>query len=261
MSGLHFSDLKHFAVSAAHFKYALDNPKPMTAAMRLGMMVDRMLTGGRVPPMYLGSPDGNMKRQGTAWKDYVKRCAEDGWRAEEIATEPESDEACAIVRAVQQDDLAMQYLTGRPQVELEWETMGVKRVTRGLDVVGPNWFTDLKVTACAKPDRLMRHATDMLWHAQLADYREAARQNGLDVTGGVFLVAIESKPPYVATVLEMSEEMLGEGEKCIHLWLEKYKACVAADAWPGYSQCPVRWEPWQPRGVELTGLEEEAGDG
>lgn len=276
MNPLHFSDLKILGTgSPAHFKYALDHPRTMTPAMRLGMLVDRILTGGRVPPTYPGAPpdpksktgERNMTRQGKAWKAWAASQAVDGnWTEDELPTKTESDEADEIARAVASNDLAMQYLTGRPQVALQWEVMGVVRATRGIDVVGPTWFTDLKVTANAKPDdrHLLRHAVDMQWHAQLADYREAARQNGLDVKGGAYLVTIESKPPYVATVLQASEAILVEGEKCIHLWMERYKQCRDANHWPGYSQCEVVWEPWEPRGIELTGFgddEEEANDG
>lgn len=260
MSPLHFSDLKKLSVSAAHFRYWLDHQKPMTPAMRIGMCVDRILTGGRVPPAYPGSNPGgkknNLKRQGAAWRAFVRAKVAEGWREDEILTAPEDDESHEIARVVAQDELAMEYLDGRPQVALEWTMMDVPRRTRGIDVVGPKRIVELKVSHDVKPDRLMRHATNMLWHAQLADYREAARQNGIDASS-VYLVAVEASPPYVSTVLEVSEEMLAEGEKCIHIWLERYKACAAADFWPGYSQCPVLWEPWQPRGIDLVGFDDE----
>lgn len=263
---LHFSNIKALATSAAHFRYALDHPKPMTGPMLAGMLLDRLLTGGKVPPVYPGSDKGNMNRQGNAWKDWVTSCgAAFGWKPDELPTLSEMDEAHTIAAVVRKDPLAMEYLTGRPQVPLEWETMGVRRVTRGIDVVGGGWISDLKLTADAKPDRLMRHAESMLWHAQLADYREACRQNGIDTSKGVYLVAIESRPPYVSTVLEITDAMLEEGEACVHKWIEKYKGCVASGHWPGYSQVVEKWEPWSVRQgqmPQLIGFEEEsASDG
>jgi hypothetical protein len=256
--GLHFSDLKKIGTSAAHFIHGRKQPRTMTGPMRLGMIVDRILTGGRVPPTYPGSSKGNMNRQGGEWKEWAAdQVLKHGWKLDELATKDESDQADEIARAVSLDEVAMFYLTGRPQVALTWTSMGVKRVTRGIDVVGDGWISDLKITHSADPARLMRHAESMLWHAQLADYREACSQNKISTANGVYLVAIESSAPYVATVLDVTPAMLEEGDRCLHLWIEKFKMCAAANAWPGYAQLPVKWEPWSERMPQLTGFDGE----
>lgn len=251
---VHFSDLKQFARSAAHYRYRIANPPQMNRAMRVGWLVDRSLTGGSVPIAF----DGD--RKNAAWKVWAAhQMAVAGWRIDELPTKAEAVEADEIVRAVNLHDLAMNYLTGEPQVSLRWRMHGVDMRTRGIDVVGDGWITDLKVTNCAEPEQLKRHARRMLWHAQLAAYREAARQNGIATDRGVMLVAIESSAPYPSTVMRLSEEVLADGERCLTQWLEALKACEAADAWPGYVQSVVEMEGYGAE-VELTGFAEEESD-
>lgn len=246
-SVVYYSDLKHFAKSASHFKHHISQVRAMTRSMRVGTVTDRLLTGGVMPGVWAG------ERRGKAWLEY--RAAYEG----DIVTEAEYAEGAAIADAVRTNPLAMQYLTGRPQVTLSWDMQGVQCATRGIDVVGEGWISDLKTTNTAEPEQLKRHARRMLWPAQLAFYREACRQNGISTEEGVFLVCIESKPPYPATVLRLTEEALADGERCIAQWIEQYKACEAAQVWPGYAQSVIPLEGWG-EDVELTGFSEEDGD-
>jgi hypothetical protein len=174
----------------------------------------------------------------------------------------EYDEGIAAAEAVRRrpgNRLALSYLIGRTQVPLRWEMQGVPFSTRGIDVVGDGWITDLKTTQSTEPDRFMYHARNMLWHAQLACYEEACKQNGIDVSKGVFLVGIESKPPNVATVIRLSPEALADGMRCVVAWIEMLKACEANDHWPGYVQCVVDM-PGLDEAPELTGAAFEDED-
>jgi hypothetical protein len=225
---LHFSDLKQFARTPAHFRHAIEHPREATRAMRKGTLTDLTLLGGEPPPIWSGT------RQGKAWKEFAARNA-----GEEICTQAELDEAEQIAAAVKSNALAMKYLTGRAQVRLEWEMLGIRCATRGVDVVGDRWISDLKVTRTAEPERFSWHARSMLWHAQLAFYDEACRQNGIDTSEGCYLVGAEAEAPHPVTVMRVTPRALEAGAKCIHLWLEQLRACEATNEWPGYVQSVV----------------------
>jgi hypothetical protein len=240
---VHFSDLKQFARSPAHYKHAITATRETTRAMRVGTLVDRLLLGGEMPPIWSGD------RRGKEWSAFAAKHA-----FAEICTQAELDDAEQISHAVRANPLAIEYLTGRPQVALTWEMMGVRCATRGVDCVGAGWISDLKVTQTTQPDRYQWHARRMLWNAQLAFYREACRQNGIDTSKGLFLVGVEASPPYPSTVLRLTPRAIEEGEKCVHLWLEQLRACEASGEWPGYVQSVVDFDVEQ--NVELVGLSE-----
>lgn len=292
---VHFSDLKQFARSPAHYKHAVTSPRVTTAAIRRGLIVDRLIFGGDCP-IYPGDDRrGNSwdaftelaagrellvypgERRGKAYKEFVaahpdariftQREHDDAaahvatletgrfYAPEDFVTWKELADAEPIARAVQADELAVQYLAGRHQVALEWEMMGVRCATRGVDCVGAGWISDLKCTQTTQPDRYMWHARRMLWNAQLAFYVEACRQNGIDTSKGVLLVGVEATAPHPVTVLRLTPRALEDGEKCIHLWLEQLRACEATGAWPGYVQSVVDFDVEQD--VELVGLEDD----
>lgn len=247
---IHFSDLKAFAVSPMHYKHACETERIATRPMLIGTIVDRALTNGKAPPTWAGD------RKGNDWKAYRDRMARE-FPSEDVVTQAEVDAAMPMVAAVRANPVVMPYLTGKPQVGMTWEVMGMKCSTRGIDVVGDGWLSDLKATMSAKPGIFEWHAQRQLWHAQLAWYEEGAKQVGIRVDKGLFLVAIESKQPHPSGVFRLSAGALEAGRRCVRLWLEQLRACEQADHWPGYSE---RIEDFDiQENIELEGLEEEDG--
>jgi len=230
---VHFSDLKKFAQSPAHYRHSVECPRETSRPMRIGSLVDMALLTELQPLVYEGD------RRGKAWADF--RLAHLG---QEIYTRAELEDAETIITAARRDPLAREYLgldnpERRTQVPLRWTVDGVPRSTRGVDVLIGNKLVDLKVTNSTQPGRFVWHARRSLWHCQLADYAEACAQNGIDVSGGLFLVGIESSAPYPVTVLRMTPGALEAGRRCLASWMEMYRACADAGQWPGYAQSPV----------------------
>lgn len=87
----------------------------------------------------------------------------------------------------------------------------------------------------------MRDAAARAYHAQLALYRIGLRATGIDVHRAA-IIAVESSQDHDITILELSDRTLQEGEKLLVSWCERYRACVAARAWPGYVQSPIVWD-------------------
>lgn len=230
---VHFSDLKQIAKSPAHYAHSVTQQRETTRPMRIGSIVDRVLLTDEDVPVYAGD------RRGKGWDGFV--AANPG---RELYTQSEWDDAQPIIRAAQNDPMAQEYLglletsKRRTQVPLRWETNGVPRSTRGIDVLYERRLVDLKVTNTTQPGRLVHHARNMLWHAQLADYTDACEQNLLDVVG-LYLVCIEATAPHCVTVLELDRSAIEAGHRCIAGWIETYKVCASSGSWPGYAQSPV----------------------
>jgi len=250
---VHFSDLKQLAKSPAHYLHAVMFPRVATRPMRIGTLVDFALIGDASPIIF----DGD--RRGKAWETF-----RDSFPAgTEIYTRAEAVDAHQIIASARLDPQAREYLglddpTRRTQVPLSWTVNGVPRSTRGVDVLIGNRLVDLKVTNCTEPGRFGWHARKMMWHAQLADYEEACRQNNIDVSGGLYLVGIESTAPHCVTVLRMTPAALEEGRRCVASWIETFKSCAESNQWPGYVQSPVDLDVDAPSFGEAEELDEEA---
>jgi hypothetical protein len=243
---VHFSELKTLALSPAHYRYAIlaaraeaegMRQRDVTPAMRLGMLVDMLLLTDREP---IVAGDTRVSARYKAARARVPPEVE-------VFTETELERSMAVVKAARAHAVARDYLglddpERRTQVPLRWETRGIERSTRGVDVLTKGRLVDLKVTASTQPDRFARHARRMAWHCQIADYLDAARQNGIDVSGGGFLLGIEAAPPHPVTALRIGEEVRLEAEKTLAGWLETLRASELADAWPGYAEEAVEFE-------------------
>ena len=233
-----FSNLKHMALSPAHYRAALLRPIEPTRAMRIGTATHRLVLGdgpGRRVVRY----DGD--RRGKAWQDFASQ-HEDA----DILTAPEWDEAAATAQAVARSAAARGILDGALyELPLEWRMADVDCRTGGVDVLGPDYIADLKTCASAEPRTLMRDVVSRQYHAQLAFYRYGARQNGHRVDA-CYLVCVESSAPHCVTVLRVSDALLEAGERSCLLWLERLRQCQEADHWPGYSEAVLDLEapPW-----------------
>jgi len=245
---VHFSDLKRMAISPAHYHYGRGQvQREPTRAMLIGTIVDYELTGGVGSIEEWAGP-----RRGKAWQQFQADNL-----GKTVVTSDEYQEAMGIVNCAR-DSPFIYYLAGRHQTPLRWEMYGFPCATRGVDVIGDGWISDLKVTHCAQPERLMRHARSMLWHCQLAFYLEGCRQNGIDTRDGAYIVALESKPPHPMTVLHLNRDCLEEANRTISAWFERLRVCTDADSWPGYTQAVVEMGAWS-GDVLLEGLDDELG--
>lgn len=233
---VHFSSLKQFALSPAHFKASCEAELENTRAMRVGTVTHHLVLGPhttRPCTLYTGGD-----RKG---KDWLRFAEENAGR--DIVTQAEWDDGEEVARAVLADPAARQILEGcRREVPLKWTDAGIDCATDGIDFVGQGWIGDLKTTTCTEPAAFSRHATRLLYHVQMAWMQNAAHKNGIDTSKGVFLLGVETSRPHVVTVLRMTPESLDLGRKTFTIWLEKLRVCRDNDFWPGYTQTPVDFQ-------------------
>jgi hypothetical protein len=202
-----------------------------------------MVLGGPPPLVWEG------ERRGNAWKSFRELHG-----AADIVTSSEVELATRIADAVASCPVARPYLTGRHEVPVEWSTLGRTCRTRGIDVLGDGFITELKTANCTEPGRFRRAAMAMGYHAQLAWYRDAAASLG-EMISDAYIVAVETKVPYAVTVMHLGHDALEEGAKLCRLWLERLLACEAVDEWPPYAQSVLEFEVEQDFNLVIDGEE------
>jgi hypothetical protein len=218
---VHISHLKHMGESAEAYVAAVlehgDSP-----AMKLGRLIHSVVLGGDYV-VYDG------ERKGNKWKDF--EAANEG---KEIVTAKEYAKAKRIALAVQNDRDAAPLLVGEKEVRIEWEFVG-RACSSRLDVIGANFITDLKTSSNTEPKWFTRHALELGYHAQMWFYREAARYAGHRVDD-VYVVSVETEPPFAVTRQQLTERLLEEGGKLCRKWMEELLVCETTREWPSYTQ-------------------------
>ncbi len=232
---VHFSTLKKIADSGVQYLHAVSSPFEPTRAMLIGTGVHHLVLGQRPTSKVARFP--GEKRVGTAWKSFLEE--HDGY---DILTEPEWNEAEQIAAAVMADRVAREYLSGaRFEVPLTWEDSGLRCSTTGVDIVQPGRIGDLKTTNTTEIEKWQRQAFSFSYHCQMAWYRRGCIANGIDVSHGMFLLGVDTKPPHEVVVLEMSEELIDLAERTLSLWIERLKVYAESKQFPGRAQSAVVW--------------------
>ena len=233
---VHFSTLKHFGRSPAHYHYYAEHGVEPTAAMHLGTAIHNLvLEGGAGIVKFDGA-----SRRGKAWETF--KAEHDPGAI--ILTESEHETALEASLSVAAHDGAMALLHGLKEHRIDWTTNG--RPCRGtVDAVNGN-LVELKSTSDARPEFFSRLAMKMHYFAQLAWYRDGCNEDvtinpvgARNIIKRAFIVAVETAPPYVVQTFELTPGALEFGRKQYHLWLERLAVCEASADWPGYVQADV----------------------
>lgn len=117
---------------------------------------------------------------------------------------------------------------------LRWEQLGRTRQSTP-DARGPYHVAEIKTGRCVEPGKFVRDGGFRSYHVQLADQCAAIEA----VTGKwpeeSYIVAVESVPPYVVTVFQVTDHTLVKGRRLAELWLAKLISCERSGEWPAYS--------------------------
>lgn len=123
---------------------------------------------------------------------------------------------------------------------LYFEHLGVK--CRATPDVRARHIAELKSTKSAAPWEFLRDAERRCYHAQVAMQRMACIEACGYTPSDCFIIAAEKTPPYLVTVVRLSERTLAAGEDLIGDWLELLLECRRTGEWPGYAVGVVDWE-------------------
>jgi hypothetical protein len=235
----HFSDLKKLALSPAHYRHSCLSIFETTRPMRVGSCVHQRVLGpqrGKEVIVYEG------ERKSNAWKDFAAASKLEHPDAE-LVTSAEWDDSHDVAAAVLADPIALELLAGtRREQPITWEHDGFTCSTRGIDFVGNGYCGELKTTRSAEPEHFKRQGASLLYHAQASFYADGAQANGIDMSKGFFVIAVETSEPHPVTVLRFTPAALDLGRKTVALWFEKLRACEESDFWPAYSQSIVDFD-------------------
>lgn len=222
------SNLKQMTRSPAHAKHSILSEWEQTLSQRLGKGAHSLLLGG---PSVLCCP--TKQRRG---KDY------DAWVAKQqsdaiVLTSKEYDRAHRINEAVRANKLACQVLFVPGTVYEEtimWEQLGRSRRCTP-DARTRDHLVDLKTTRDASPDRFRWDVAKYGYDLQAGDYALA-----IETTTGLkprrcYIVAVETKPPYLCTVHLFTDGTIQRAQQKCRSLLEQLIECERTNTWAGYS--------------------------
>ena len=258
---VHYSDLKHMAISPSRYVKACLYPKPMSRAMTVGTVTDSLVFRNQKIAVYPGKV-----RNGKEWE---------AWRLANAGAvqciQSELEDATEMADRVLRDPVAKRALSGcETQGVLQWEmhglpfASGIKGVRGGFDAYslrpmrdfcgfedeyGP-YTADLKAcTIDGTLDEVHRHSLKMGWHIQGAMFGDAMLATGRPwQTHRVIVVC-----PTDVVVIRYTEAAIDAGRKSLALWCEQLRACEASGTYPGIAQDETECDAWQE--LDATGLE------
>jgi hypothetical protein len=231
---MRFSWLKAMGRSPAHCINAIRNEWEPSLSMRIGLGGHSLLLGGPPIAVYPGKV-----RRGKEYDAFELEHANDI-----ILSESEAETARAINDAVRANKLACQVLFGDGMIyerTIHWNWQGrAFRCTP--DARSGRHIVDLKTTRDAEPERFLRDATRMGYHAQIALYALAMEAETGRKPRDHYIVAVENKPPHCVTVLELTPRAIEQGDKLNREWMTRFLECERANNWPGYAESIVPFD-------------------
>lgn len=254
-----WSWLSRFSLSAAHARHAANrgNSDEGTLAMKLGTGVHALAFDQPFsvfgPGVFEGKP--HKGRRGTkAWKAFKAEHDRTLGVAAPILTVKEHAHAAAMAHALRTDPIAAPILYGdgvEHETLIEWTRNGRKCRSRTDARLPGCWIADLKTCRTAQPSRFIRAANWAGYPGQLCFYDEAdAYHTARDVTADpipLYIVAIESAPPYVVVVYQLDEFAIDAGRRTVADYWAALNRAEGDGAWHGYSQSVCRFTADDPK--------------
>jgi len=236
--GASASRLKQLGRSAAHMKYAMDNPQQPTPAMTIGSAAHSAILE---PDLFLGEwgriPEGD-GRSRPVKEAKVELAGRYG--ADHILKPDVYDNILAMRDSVLDNALSLDLLDGADtEMSHYWAEGGVGCKARidALPREGSVWsdcVVDIKTTANGGPEEFRRSCFNFSYHIQAAHYLAAADR------GRFIFIVVERDAPHCVAVYELDGDALklgyDERESLLGQWAlcEAREAAGGPDAWPGF---------------------------
>lgn len=220
----------------ALFKHWRDNPRPSKHAFDIGHVAHGLILGDGPEVVVVDAPD---------WRGKAAREERDAAYAEGKVPilAHEYAECVAMAAAVHANSVASILLSGgKPEQTLTWtDPTGVPmraRVDWLPDQRDAHGFTavDVKTTGgSAHPLEFSRQAAKFEYTMQAAHYIEGIKACGLDHNPEFVLIVVETKAPYLVSLVQFDEYDLQIGREKIAEAVNIYRGCMESGVWPGYS--------------------------
>ncbi len=233
---LNWSRLKQIETSPLHMQYADTVPSTETTSTRIGSAVHCLALEPERWDAEFATYTGKVRR-GKEWQAFSE--AHPG---KVILTQAELTKAQRASLAILGHSVAGPLVTGDGPTEqaVFWaDKRGMVPCKARLDKIsteaGKARLIEIKTTYDADPRRFASTVVKYGYHGQLAWYQRAldwsATHNDTDPEPA--LIVVESSPPHDVIVYRIPADVMDAGRKLCDELLDKYKACIAANAWPG----------------------------
>lgn len=240
------STLWEMRKSPLHYWHLIhDTPKEDTAAMKFGRAVHcRLLDPVEFSARYAVAPECDRRtKEGKAiWAELMES-------GKEVISAADME---AIQRMeVEFESVRKKWLADvQTELPLVWtdDATGVECKGR-LDALSSEWIIDYKTTTDASTNAFTREAIRYGYDLQAAMYMDAARANGYNPKGFIF-IAQEKSAPYLINVIRAGDAFLDRGRWIMMDLLQKYKECRDSDTWPGYGENELILPEWGAVGDE-----------
>ena len=244
--GCSASRLKQFQRSAAHMRYAMDNPQEPTQPMIIGSATHSAILEpvlfakewGRLP-----EGDGRSKAVKEAKAELIVQ-----FGADRLLKPDVYDNILAMRDSVIDNALPLDLLDG---ADTEVSHYWAERYIRGIkplevdckaridalpreDSMWNHCVVDIKTTANASPEEFRRSCFNFGYHIQAPHYLSAANR------GRFIFIVVERDAPHCVAIYELDDDALELGRQTRDSLLGQWAFCEAEeaeglpDAWPGF---------------------------
>lgn len=238
--GVNKSTLWEMRKSPLHYWHLVhDTPKEDTKAMKFGRAIHKLLLEEEdFFDHYAIAPDCD--RRTKEGKAILAELAESG---KEILSKEDAEAILAM--EVEFDKIRGAWLKdAQTEVAMAWTNEETGVLCKGrLDAITKDYVIDYKTTTDAGTNAFQREALKYGYDLQAAMYLEAARANGYNPKGFVFIVQ-EKNAPYLINVIHAGEAFLDRGVWIMRDLLTKYKKCCETGEWPGYGENELIIPEW-----------------
>jgi hypothetical protein len=234
---LSVSGAKLLLQAPAKFDYARRHGSKSTDAMTLGTVVHALVLG-------VGQEIAVLEFENRRTNDYKEAEAKAYAAGQLPVLRKDHDEAKAIADALLKHPTTGGLLTeGDAEVSMFWrdEEFGIwcrGRCDYMTHFGGLPTIVDVKKTADASPEEFARSVYKYGYHRQDPWYREGwAAHLGCDWQDIDFVFAVvEEEPPHLVATYRVIPEHVDLGREQNRIARERFRDCVKADRWPGYSE-------------------------
>jgi len=234
-----FSRLKRIDISAAHYSA----PFTETSPMRKGSALHAYMLGGEDKVAVFR--DGIRNPKSSKWIDFQ---AKHQGKHILIPSELASVEGMRRSLEAKENRIALDLLDdGVQENRITW-TLDGRPCAGTPDVVKPKngrkRLVELKTDQSSAPWHFLYKAEKYGYHAQVDWY-----SNGLEMCSQyepgpvdeVFVVVVESTPPFPVTVFELDADILADGRRMWRPWFDTLLECEREGKFPAYVEGIQKW--------------------
>jgi len=234
---LRFSRLKLMAKSAAHYAANISDE---SASLRKGSALHSYLLGDAEK---VAIYDGRRDKRTKAYQEFM-----DAHPGADILNEREFKDVDGMRKALLAHERARELLDGVREQRITWDIGG--RACAGTpDVVHlydrGKVLVELKTGQSSAPSLFKWQGKKLSYPVQVAWYADGLERTLLYKPGpvtAIYVVAVESAPPYPVTVFTVTEQLRLQARKQYRLWLEQLRNCENTGTFPAYSESDVEWD-------------------